>query len=115
MAYTPTEWKTGDVVTAAKLNNMENGIAGATAMIIHLNEQNAMDKTWLEIKTAYTSGTPVIIVDSQDNAMWWNWIVTFVGLIESTYTVMAHYFEMDQIHYANFDTDNENGYPIKPT
>ena len=29
MAYTPTEWATGDVITAQKLNKMEQGIAGA--------------------------------------------------------------------------------------
>lgn len=27
MAYTPTEWMTGDTITAEKLNNMEQGIA----------------------------------------------------------------------------------------
>ena len=27
MAYIPTEWETGDVITAEKLNNMEQGIA----------------------------------------------------------------------------------------
>jgi hypothetical protein len=26
MAYTPTDWKTGDVITAEKLNNIENGV-----------------------------------------------------------------------------------------
>lgn len=29
MSYTPTEWKTGDVITAEKLNNIESGIVGA--------------------------------------------------------------------------------------
>lgn len=29
MAYTPTEWATGDVITAQKLNKMEQGIASA--------------------------------------------------------------------------------------
>lgn len=29
MAYTPTEWATGDVITAVKLNNMEQGIEDA--------------------------------------------------------------------------------------
>ena len=28
--YVPTNWKTGDVITATKLNNMENGIANAS-------------------------------------------------------------------------------------
>lgn len=31
MAYTPTEWATGDVITAQKLNKMEQGIADAGA------------------------------------------------------------------------------------
>lgn len=29
MSYTPTEWQTGDTITAEKLNNMENGIDNA--------------------------------------------------------------------------------------
>ena len=29
MSYTPTQWQTGDTITAEKLNNMEQGIAGA--------------------------------------------------------------------------------------
>lgn len=29
MAYNPTEWETGDVITAEKLNNMEQGIEDA--------------------------------------------------------------------------------------
>lgn len=29
MAYTPTEWQSGDIVTSEKLNNMEQGIAAA--------------------------------------------------------------------------------------
>lgn len=33
MSYTPTEWKTGDVITAEKLNNMESGIAGAGGLL----------------------------------------------------------------------------------
>lgn len=31
MSYTPTEWKTGDVITADKLNNMESGIVNGLA------------------------------------------------------------------------------------
>lgn len=29
MAYTPTDWQTGNIITAAKLNNMEDGIENA--------------------------------------------------------------------------------------
>lgn len=34
MAYTPTNWKTGDVVTSSKLNNIETGITDANSMIV---------------------------------------------------------------------------------
>lgn len=33
MAYTPTEWETGDVITAEKLNNIEDGIVANEAAI----------------------------------------------------------------------------------
>ena len=33
MAYTPTVWETGDVITAVKLNKAENGIAAATDIV----------------------------------------------------------------------------------
>lgn len=36
MAYTPTVWETGDVITAEKLNKAEQGIADAGAYIIPL-------------------------------------------------------------------------------
>lgn len=37
MSYTPTNWKAGDVVTSAKLNKMEQGIAaGGGIRIVHM-------------------------------------------------------------------------------
>lgn len=33
MAYTKTVWETGDVITAAKLNNAEDGIEAASAAV----------------------------------------------------------------------------------
>lgn len=38
MAYTPTVWETGDVITAVKLNKAENGIAAAGAYIVEMSE-----------------------------------------------------------------------------
>ena len=37
MAYTPTVWKTGDVITAEQLNKAENGIAAANPFIVHMS------------------------------------------------------------------------------
>lgn len=34
MAYTPTEWKRGDVVTSAKLNKLEEGVGVVSAPFV---------------------------------------------------------------------------------
>lgn len=41
MSYTPTEWKDGDIITAEKLNKLENGIStSASPLIIYLESTN---------------------------------------------------------------------------
>lgn len=72
MAYTPTQWNTGDDVTATKLNKMENGIANAgSALIVDVNENSpyisdtengaSLNKTFSEIYDALKSGVPVYV------------------------------------------------------
>jgi hypothetical protein len=60
MAYTPTEWKAGDVITAEKLNNMEDGIVGAgrALMVTATSETDVptFNKTLGEIKAAVMAG-----------------------------------------------------------
>lgn len=64
MSYEPTTWTTGDVITAAKLNKIESGIANAS-MIVHIlphGQRDAiLDKTWAEIYNASTAA-PIIAV-----------------------------------------------------
>lgn len=60
MSYTPTQWSAGDIVTSAKLNKMEQGIASVVnsgnTLIVNIAydyEGNAiLDKTWEEIRDA---------------------------------------------------------------
>lgn len=64
MAYTPTEWSTGDTITASAMNKIENGIAGAGSALIVTSQYDengklVMDKTVQEIYDALASGTPV--------------------------------------------------------
>lgn len=67
MTYTPTEWETGDTITAAGLNKIEQGIANAGSALICTLSYNsdlgaqALDKTLQEIYDAYISGVPVYI------------------------------------------------------
>lgn len=70
MAYTPTEWQSGDIVTSAKLNKIEQGIADASGgggvLIATLRADIDMQsgsltfgncsKTGAELKTAVSNG-----------------------------------------------------------
>lgn len=38
MAYEPTNWKAGDVVTSAKLNKLEQGLANLNILVVHLEQ-----------------------------------------------------------------------------
>ena len=74
MTYTPTQWKDGDLVTSAKLNKLEQGVAaGGGAFIVHsmatYDEEEEewtygpLDKTWNEISEAAENGPVILITD----------------------------------------------------
>lgn len=52
MSYEPTNWKDGDLVTSAKLNKIEQGIAAGGGVLIAHDEDGTLDKTWQEIHDA---------------------------------------------------------------
>lgn len=59
MSYEPTNWKTGDVVTAPKLNKLEAGVANAGEILVVKaiasldGSTTTLDKTWQQIHDAY--------------------------------------------------------------
>lgn len=60
MAYTPTTWKSGDVVTSAKLNKLEQGVSGSV-FVVTLSYDDATstystDKPYADILAAYEAG-----------------------------------------------------------
>ena len=66
MAYTPNTWAAGDTITAQKLNNMEQGIADAGAVILttSIDEQYQyadVDMTAAEILAAFLEGKRVYL------------------------------------------------------
>lgn len=67
MSYTKNTWKSGDTVTSAKLNKMEQGIAGcANILIINTvteDDVTALDKTWQEI---FDADMPFIVEVGED-------------------------------------------------
>lgn len=64
MSYTPTQWNTGDTITASALNKIEQGIANAgsgSGAVIVTDNETALDKTYAEIYDLVNGGTPCYI------------------------------------------------------
>lgn len=53
MSYSPQSWNTGDIITASKLNNMEDGIKGASSAEIEFG--NSISDLFTATATAATS------------------------------------------------------------
>ena len=117
MSQEPTVWKDGDLVTSAKLNKMEQGIASGSggSLIVHANDQTGeLDKTWREIYDAIQEKYVCIIAN--------NGIQSQIAHIEGmksddqvyTLTTTLGTFSNNQWTYdfINFITDSEDGYPI---
>ena len=65
MSYSKNAWETGDVITANKLNHIEDGIENNDFFLVTLTTADeemtfTADKTYEEIETAYNAGMLVI-------------------------------------------------------
>lgn len=72
MSYTPTNWQTGDTITAEKLNNMEGGIEGG---------QNLVEITYSALKTLRDNG--LLVAGTKYR------ITDYVTIINGTYDLSA--------------------------
>ena len=62
MAYTKNTWQTGDVVTSAKLNNIENGVGVAYPLLVGTDgDTGNLTATWQTIFDKMHSGGLVFI------------------------------------------------------
>lgn len=65
MAYIPTNWVTGDTITAEKLNNMEQGIEASEPYWVTFSDDAqsgdvVCDKTYDEVVSAWNAGKFII-------------------------------------------------------
>ena len=65
MAYTPTTWAKGDVVTSEKLNKLEGGTSAATTLVVNAETDSqtsvtALDQTAGDIFAAAQAGGVVV-------------------------------------------------------
>ena len=118
MSYEPTNWKSGDIVTSAKLNKLEQGVANSI-LIVHAEmesyEPQRLDKTWQEIHDAPMA---IILVDHSDNE-YHDFTKFFVynsyGDIEQgSYEILAATFTSTTVETITFVAQSPDGYPVRP-
>lgn len=111
MSYDKTVWNDGDVITAEKLNNIENGVEGANdgSSILQIGIENSyLNKTWNEIKTAFENGViPVVFyVNSETSSSTLN-IINGVDIHNETYQI----YVLGHDDVFGYVEGNPNDYP----
>ena len=99
MAYEPTNWKSGDIITSAKLNKLEQGVAGGSGILLVGGTFEGLDKTWQEI---FDADLPI--------ACWVDEETKEFALILSVYVADGVYYV--EISNNTYTTDSADGYPV---
>lgn len=120
MAYEKQAWQTGDIVTAAKLNHMEQGIADATTkqyvddqrLIIteNLNQDlSILSYTWQEIHDAFIAGKTCVItgIDSYGSA------VLVSGVFYQDQALKQKYRIITGKPVVSFSAESPDSYPTR--
>lgn len=113
MSYEPTEWKTGDVVTAEKLNKLEEAVGNAdnSPLIVSgttSDNVETLDKTWKEIYDAYVSGRVVLYKEEAENYIH---VCSLEDVSMNSQSEPASYEVSFNGEGLTYSTDSENGYP----
>ena len=119
MAYDPTVWKSGDTITSAKLNKLENGLAeasgggtGGGALVVNATMSGStivLDKTYKEITSVFTSGGNVVISlpDRQGSEN------SFAAVVFTEYTELGYAVAASVgISSVQFHAAKEDDYPF---
>ena len=93
MSYNKTTWSTGDIVTAERLNNIENGIYDVSNTLIIRSTVaregsmviNHLFASFNDIKNAFLSGKNILLNIGQDSPTPPAWYLEELGISESEY------------------------------
>lgn len=117
MSYEKQTWAKGDIVTSAKLNHMEDGIAtGGGVLVVNGTidgKTMTLDHTWQEIYDA----TLAIIVNDVNNdgtAIGIEYIMSF-GSIGGTYSLTSLAVGLLGTKTATYTCNSADGYPSATT
>lgn len=106
MAYVPTEWKSGDIVTASKLNNIENGLKALNVLVTKVTtteNTQTLNRTFKQIKDAFNAGHPVYILDEATS-----FYASIIMIDAVNFKVSCFNSDGD---LTTFTADSNTGYP----
>lgn len=110
MAYTPTNWKSGDVVTSAKLNKLEQGVASSGGvLVVHVSVGGVLDKTYREIDAAGLS-----FIEMTNEGITGYLPLTEKG-IDAGGKYALSYYDFSARVEINFAAESEDDYPAVQT
>jgi len=115
MAYTKTTWTNGDLITASKLNKMEQGIAdGASGGVMVITETydpeaetSTLSATWQEIKDSMSSGVVPFVQYVEGDYVGLKQVET-VNILDEQYILLLTGMEGGMQYEADTATD----YPV---
>lgn len=113
MSYEKNTWAKGDVVTSAKLNHMEDGIANAGVLVVGTTEEDntiVLDKTWQEI---YDSPLAVVRtpLEETDETGYATMLVTQVWFSPDTSVLERYKVTIAADEPITFRAETAGGYP----
>lgn len=104
MSYTPTNWATGDTITAEKLNKLEQGVASAGSVLILTDTNETLDKTWQEIYDA-----PFAVIKKDDAGERYAYPVSGVYEDSGEYIVAA----TAGLRAITYSSSSASGFPAR--
>ena len=114
MSYTKTTWSDGDVITAEKLNKLENGVANAgSVLIVHFDDNTlSLDKTWQEICDSFINMIPVYLYKSYEDGSDFGYVLSLVISVQFSSNYGYCVFIQSIGGYEEYTTDSPSGYPV---
>lgn len=113
MSYTPTNWETGDTITAEKLNKLEQGVAnaggstGGGVLVVH-DVDGTLDKTWQEIMDAPLA----IIKEVGEDYAFLKYLVSAEADIDLYLVTFADFASALGPVKRVYQTNTQSGYPV---
>ena len=93
MSYEPTVWKDGDLVTSAKLNKLEQGVATSDGGGVFITEATytgnriVLDKTAGEIYNAFQTG--LVVIKGENDGVEINMHIVSINKNGTKYQILA--------------------------